>query len=221
MLPGESPNPRGDDARDFALVDAIRRGDHARWGELLARYQDRLYAVCFRTLGGGTRAHQHAADLCHDSMIRIMQGLGSFDGSSKLSTWMIRVTMNTCLSWLRAQRHRAHASLDAPRQSGESDSGSGRVETGSESLPGGEPPAASNVERTEQRRRVARALEGLDPEQRAILVLRDLQGLEYDQIAEVLGTPVGTVKSRLFRARAALRAAVETLERPARRTQPG
>ncbi|MCW5766033.1 MAG: sigma-70 family RNA polymerase sigma factor [Phycisphaeraceae bacterium] len=220
MLPGEPPNPLGDDARELALVRAIRSGDRARWGELLSRYQDRLYAVCFRTLGGGNRAQQHAADLCHDAMVKIMQGLDSFDGSSKLSTWMIRVAMNTCLSWLRAQKHRAHASLDAPHQTGEGYSDSGRVSSVLDSLPAGEPSAASNVERTEQRRRVARALEGLDPEQRAILVLRDLQGLEYDQIAEVLGTPVGTVKSRLFRARAALRAAVETLERPAARPDP-
>lgn len=199
-MSSDDPQSAAEDARERELVRAIQAGETSRWMELLAPYQGRLYAVCLRTLGGGAgsaRARQEAADLAQDAMVKIIQGLSSFDGSSRLSTWMIRVTMNVCLSHLRAQKHRKHAPLD-----------SGTIES---PRPGaeGEPPVGSGVEQKELRRRVESALGRLDLEHRTVLVLRDVRGLDYDQIAQVLGVATGTVKSRLFRARAALRDVLE------------
>lgn len=196
-----------EDARDAELVAAANRGDAAAWSTLLQRHQDRLFAVCLRMVGP-----REAADRCQDAMVKIVQGLHSFDGSAQVSTWMTRVAMNVCLSHLRGAKLRKHASLDAMLESGAgrglehwSASDRGAAVAGRS----GEPGPDSGVQSEEMRRSVAAALLRLEPEQRAILVLRDVRGLDYDQIAAVLEVAVGTVKSRLFRARAALRAILE------------
>jgi RNA polymerase sigma-70 factor, ECF subfamily len=201
-----------DEARERALVRSIRGGDRAAWTELLTRYQDRLFGVCLRMVGDRDRA----ADYAQDAMVRIIEGLASYDGRAKLSTWMIRVTMNVCFSRLRAEKLRRHASLDAGRNGyGGGGEERGRGRSASERVADfeqREPGAHGRVENEELRRMLAEALLRILPDQRAILVLRDSRGLDYEQIAEVLDVPVGTVKSRLFRARAALRGVLETME---------
>lgn len=221
--PALSPRPAQprplspDDARDLALIERIRAGgpaDRAAWGEMVRLYQDRIFSVCMKML----RDREAAADLTQETFVRLIQGLETYDGRSKLSTWLIRVAMNACLSYLRAQKLRKHASLDAGLppslirgmsvRASEGGSGSGGRAQGA----GREQTPGQSVELHERRRRVAAALAGIEPDQRAILILRDVQGLEYEQIAVVLEIAGGTVKSRLFRARMALREALEKLE---------
>ncbi len=173
------------------LVEAHRGGDPDAIGRLLRLYQRRVHSICHRMVG-----EQEARDLTQDALLRILEGLDTYDGRSKLSTWVIRVTMNCCLSHLRWQKLRRHASLDAPAAA-------------PENAWNQEPAPLRRVEQAEARSAVLRALGGLDPDMRAVLVLRDLQDLDYHRLAEVLDVPVGTVKSRLFRARAALRQATE------------
>jgi len=201
------------EAQDLALARAVQRGEPNAWNVLLRKYQDRLFAVCVRMV----RDRDQAADLTQESMVKIIEGLESYDGRAKLSTWMIRITMNVCLTKLRSEKLRRHASLDlqdartglTAAEQLQDGAGFGRVSR--------ELDAEGRVEEDEQRALLSAALVRLDPEPRAILVLRDVRGLDYDQIAEVLGVPVGTVKSRLFRARVALREMIEALEggRPA------
>jgi RNA polymerase sigma-70 factor (ECF subfamily) len=126
---------------------------------------------------------------------------------------MIRVTMNVCLSRLRSEKLRRHASLEAmaERPRGGSEEGSGGLTAADQFSQIREQSQDESVEFHEDRERVLRALSTLDPDQRAVLILCDCRGLPYEQIAEVLGVAVGTVKSRLFRARAALRDAVEAM----------
>lgn len=198
------PDATGNDAQELEWVRSIQRGDGSALGPLLTRYQDRLFGVCMRMVND----RELAADLTQDAMIKVIEGLGSYDGRAKLSTWIIRVTMNVCLSRLRAERVRRHVSLDAPTERGPTGGGlGGRADAwrGED----GEPQPTERVERDEIRRKVSAALLRVAPEQRAILVLRDCRGLDYEQIAEVLAVPVGTVKSRLFRARSALREVLE------------
>ncbi len=197
----------GEDQRDLDLIAAIRLGDRASWTTLIQRYQDRLFTVCLRMVHN----RELAADLTQDSFVKLIQGLEKYDGRSKFSTWAIRVTMNVCLSKLRAEKLRRHASLDAP-DSPEGQDGTPRT-LGERQEQTREPIPGSSVEYREDRASMLRALQVLEADQRAILVLRDGRGLEYDQIAEVLGVPVGTIKSRLFRARQALRDAVEKVQR--------
>jgi RNA polymerase sigma-70 factor (ECF subfamily) len=192
------PEAVRDDAEDLRLVAAIRAGDTGAWNILLTRYQHRLFTVCFRMV----HDRELAADLTQDSFVKAVQKFSTFDSRAKLSTWLIKITMNTCLSALRSEKLRRHASLDA--KGGETDRAPG-------TRPGAdrEPSAAESVELIEERRALSEALATLDDQQRSILLLRDGRDLDYDQIAEVLDLPVGTVKSHLFRARVALREALE------------
>ncbi|MHC4209970.1 MAG: RNA polymerase sigma factor, partial [Planctomycetota bacterium] len=94
--------------RELQLVQAHRRGNAEAIGELLGGYERRIYAVCFRMV----RDEHDARDLAQDAMVKVLQGLDGYDGRSKLSTWIIRVSMNSCLSHLRKQRLRRHGSID-------------------------------------------------------------------------------------------------------------
>ena len=193
----EPPELDDASARDLALVHAHRAGDGAALGELLGRYQDRVFGVCYRMLGD----REWASDMAQEAMVRIIQGLDRFDARSRLSTWIIRVTMNVCLTSLRRQKLRRTLPLDAPGpgRRGDSDRGADRLELT------GEPGAGQRVESRETLDRLRRALALVSPDQRALLILRDMQDLSYRQIADLFEIPPGTVKSRLFRARAALR----------------
>lgn len=218
--PKAHPGPaQGNNQEDMALVAAVRAGDARAWRELLARYQTRLFNVCLRMV----RNRDLAEDMTQESMVKIIQGLGSYDGRSKLSTWMIRVTMNVCLSKLRSEKVRRHHSLEglaerAARSAGRDSSGG----IGADALgfsQDREPSTASRVQDAEEQARVLDALDLLDPDQKAILVLRDLRGLDYDQIADVLGIALGTVKSRISRARSALLERLEEFERQEKQGQ--
>lgn len=178
---------------DFELIDAWRRGSNAALDALFLRVQPRIHGLCLRMLG----RPEAAADVAQDAFLRMYEGLPGFDGRARFSTWSIRVTLNCIYTHLRREKLRRHARLP--------DAESG-FELGSR-----EPTPEARLERSDLRRNVVVALGTLDLQARAILVLRDLQGLDYADIAEVLGTPIGTVKSRLFRARAALRDALEQL----------
>lgn len=182
------------------------------WSTLLAGYQDRLFGVCLRMVGN----RETAADICQDAMVKIIKGLGSYDQQSKLSTWMIRVAMNTCLSHIRAAKLRKTEQITDGSSLDKGLFGTGSV--GPDEAR--EPDPVWRVQQGEAQHLLAEALQRLESEQRAILVLRDVRGLDYDQIAHVLGVAEGTVKSRLFRARAALREIVESLTPRDRRKTP-
>jgi RNA polymerase sigma-70 factor (ECF subfamily) len=194
--------PTDPEPDDLALIGAVRVGDRDALGTLLSRYQSKVYGLCYRIVGHRERA----ADLAQDSLVKVIQNLDRFDGRAQFGTWVYRIATNVCISHLRAQKLRKHASLEAPARSTR-DTDETRMGANLEQRR--EPAVAPRVQAAEDRSRLFDALATLDGEQRAILVLRDSRGLDYDQIAEVLGVPTGTVKSRLFRARAALRAAVE------------
>jgi RNA polymerase sigma-70 factor (ECF subfamily) len=205
-----APAPVPAEDRDTALLLAHRHGDGSALGELLTRHQDRLYAICRRMIDDPDLA----SDMVQSAMVRIIHALDRFDGRSLLSTWMIRITMNVCLTELRRRKLRRAASLDA--LSGWGGGGGGGSESGSEHLwspvASSEPGAQPRVELREDSARLAAAMGRVSPDQRAILLMRDVHHLDYQHIAEALEIPLGTVKSRLFRARAALRGEFERLE---------
>lgn len=204
---------------DSALIETIRTAPsqaqrQAAWTELLAAHEDRIFATCLRMV----RDYEAARDLTQDSMVKVIQGLDSFDNRARFSTWLTRVSMNVCISYMRKRRLRRHASLDAPiGGEGAKGAGPGRQSAFSDALESPEEHGAQGrVEQREDREMLLAALDLLDPDHRAVLVLRDAQDLDYQQIGDVLGVPLGTVKSRLFRARAALREAIEKLQAEAR-----
>lgn len=184
------------------LLAAHRKGEPNALEELLLAAEPRLMSLCFRM----SRDPQSARDLCQDALVKIIQGLPGFSGRSRLSTWMIRIAMNVCLTDRRRQKLRRMPSLDAPIPGRDPESHAGDRRQGARELS-----PNARVEQGEELRRLSEALAQIDPEQRALLILRDAQGLDYADIGEVLGVPVGTVKSRLFRARVALRQRIEHL----------
>lgn len=220
LKPGPiAPGAEHANQEDLDLVAAIRRQDPEAWRVLLDRYQARLFNVCLRMV----RSREVAEDMAQEAMVKIIQGLGSYDGRSKLSTWMIRVTMNVCLSKLRSEKVRHHLSLEGVAdRAGRS---AGREGGGAESLGFSqerEPAVASRIQHAEEQARVLAALDLLEPDQKAILILRDLRGLDYEQIAQVLDLALGTVKSRISRAREALYRILEERPQPGRpRGGPG
>lgn len=193
------------DARDKALLAAHRGGDATALPELLSSYQDRLFSVCMRMVNDP----ETAADLTQEAMVKVIQGIEAFAGRSKLSTWMIRVTMNVCLTHRRRMRLRNHLSIDVPTGKGDASGGDGPSTMAARLESTQELSAEESAFSRETRHRLYRAMERLDPGQRAILILRDVQDLDYRQISEILEIPQGTVKSRLFRARTALREQIE------------
>lgn len=199
--------------RELQLLEAYRRGgddSHRALTELLSAYQRRIYSVCFRMV----RRPEDAADLTQDVLLKVVEHLSSYDGRSKLSTWIIRVALNASLSHLRRSKTREARSLDTASHGGLG--GAGRIEL--DATPNQSPTAAvdsrepsplGSVELQQQRMLVLQTLESLDPDTKAILVLRDMQDMDYQQLAEALDVPLGTIKSRLFRARAAFRDAFQ------------
>jgi RNA polymerase sigma-70 factor (ECF subfamily) len=215
------------DTRDRALVESIKQGVPGAWNELLRTYQDRIYAVCFRMCSN----RDLAADLAQDTMVKLVQHIDKYDGRCQFFTWVYRITMNTCLSRLRGEKLRRMASLDGMNQRPGSRRGSASNDsspfqtpdkpgsgvravgtahpTGPSGDAGRELNAPERVEQEETRSAVLRAMQSLAEEHLTVLILRDAQGLDYQQIADALEISVGTVKSRIFRARAALRDILE------------
>jgi RNA polymerase sigma-70 factor, ECF subfamily len=162
-------------------VDAARDGDRAALDALLRRHYDRIHAVCRRLAGNDA----DALDAAQEALLAVVRGLPRFDGRSSFSTWCYRVATNACLDELRRRRRRPEPGLP---------------EVGDVPVAGG-----SGVDDVVAARLdVDAALATLAPEFRSAVVLRDLCGLDYAEIAEVLGIPAGTVRSRIARGRAAL-----------------
>ncbi len=174
------------------LIERAKAGDGGAATEIVERYQRRIYTLCLRLLGN----RDDAEELTQETLVKALTGLERFDGRSSLGTWLHRIATNACYSRIRSDNVRSRGRVPWP-EDGEPQ-GRSRVQSGDESVDAGL-----------RRRQAAAALDGLQAEHRVVLVLRDVQGLEYEQLAEVLGVPVGTIKSRLFRARLALREAVE------------
>lgn len=188
------------EASDGALIERWRSGDERALDELVARYERRVYNLCYRMSGNA----DDASDLAQEAFVRAYAALPSFRGQSSFSTWLYRIATNVCLDELRRRGRAPVRSLDQPTP----------VEDG-RLVPQTADPAAGpseEVERAELRAAVLSGIAALQPDHRAVLVLRDLQGLSYEEIAAALGCSLGTVKSRLNRARFALKERLAALE---------
>lgn len=165
--------------------------------ELVRRTADGVYALALRLTGNTADAW----DLAQDALLRAVKALDSFRGDADPRTWVYRITVN-------AWKNRAASAAERGRRA---QTPLESAEAGAVVLPGGDPPADVPLERGETAAAVQRAVAALEPEDRACLQLREFDGFSYEEIAESLGVPVGTVKSRLHRARLALARALEEL----------
>ncbi|MDH6119677.1 RNA polymerase sigma-70 factor (ECF subfamily) [Kitasatospora sp. GAS204A] len=198
-----------DEASDAELLARHVAGDQAAFGLLVRRHRDRLWALAVRTLSD----REEAADALQDALVSALRAAHTFQGRAAVTTWLHRIVVNACLDRARRAGSRRAGSLDEEP---------GRLDS---LVPAAEP-AEALVLRQELRRELGAALAGLPADQRAALVLVDMQGYPVAEAAELLGVPVGTVKSRCARGRARLLPLVRHLrpqdrgDHVSRETQP-
>ncbi len=182
------------------LVTQCRAGDREAFDALVRLHQQQVYAVAMRMLAD----RDEAEDVAQDVFVRAYRAIGTFRGGSKVSTWLVAITMNLCRNrrrWWGRRRRVIAGSLDEP-VAGEETTVGERVAD----------PAAGPDEdaaRHERQRMLMDTLQLLDEPSRSVIVLRDIQGYSYEEIAQMLHLRVGTVKSRINRARLQLRALLD------------
>jgi len=180
------------------LMRQAQLGDRMSFGQIVTLYQDRLYNAILRLVGDV----EESRELTQEAFTRALVKLDEFRGDSQPYTWLFRIAVNLSISRLRkVQRHRVF-SIDGNGQ--ESANGSARQDSANR-LTTKVPQPLEAMEKQERDEQVVAALGRLDSEYRAVLVMRDIEGFDYQQMASVLDLPLGTLKSRLFRARLALR----------------
>jgi RNA polymerase sigma-70 factor (ECF subfamily) len=172
---------------DAQLIDDALAGDSAAFGRLVTKYQDRLYNTLVHVVGSTHDAY----DVAQDAFVQAFLKLESFHRNSAFYTWLYRIAFNVAIS--RRRRQKPTSSIEQTREV-----------AGSEPVSRDDAPT-DRLDREERVAQVRGALEGLSEEFRTVLVLREIDGCCYETIAEILDLPVGTVRSRLHRARLELR----------------
>jgi RNA polymerase sigma factor (sigma-70 family) len=187
---------------------AAQRGDVAAFNALAQAYQRQVYNVCYRTLGDP----EDAADATQDALFSAFRAIKSFAGPTPgLRSWVLRIAINSCYDQLRRRQRRPTESLDVRADVHEDSLSPG------ERLPDARPGPEEQTLGSETARHIQEAIDRLPPDQRLTVVLCDVQGLSYDEAAQIMSCELGTVKSRLSRARAQLRMLlIEKGELPAR-----
>jgi RNA polymerase sigma-70 factor (ECF subfamily) len=185
------------------LIKAGQDGDVESFNQLVHLYQGRVYTVCYRVLGDGDMA----ADAAQDAFISAFRNLHTFRGGS-FRAWLLRIATNTCYDVLRARKRRPTISLDAALTP---DPTSNTARTFPEPYDQGESPDDAAL-RHELGETIQQSLALLPDDQRIAIILSDIQGMNYQEIADATGASLGTVKSRLSRGRARLRDILKTKE---------
>lgn len=197
-MPPHKPIDEEARAREARLLERCRAGELEAFDELVAQHQNKIFNLCCWMLGD----RDEAGDAAQDAFVRAWRAIGNFRADAAFGTWMHRIAVNVCLD-ARARRAKApltYSALEKPGDDGESRSF--------------DPPDKADtpdkaVARRERRAVVLQALADLPEHHRAVVVLFDIQGYSYEDAAQALDLPMGTLKSRLNRARAALRKALE------------
>lgn len=190
-----------DERDEAALIERLRARDETAFNELVRAYERRVFGLMLRMLG----RRQEAEDLAQEVFVQVFKAIDQFRGDSKLSTWIYRIGVNLCKNHTKYLQRRHSNEQDefeplAERAPMSNAKGTtvGDIARPDEMLVGRELEAV-----------VQRAIASLEPEFREALILRDVEDLSYEEIAQITGVPDGTVKSRIHRARAQLKAAVE------------
>ena len=187
-----SPNPDPDQQ----AVEAFRAGDAGAFDVLVDRHEGRVYRLAWRILG----ERDAALDAAQETFVKAWKALPRFEGKARFSTWLTRIAINQCRNELRKRgtvKHTQPLSLDAPAPGGDTPRGAAVAVAGAE--------VWEHARDGELRAAFDEVMRGLEPEAREVLILTEVEALSYEGIAELLDVPVGTVRSRLHRARADVR----------------
>lgn len=170
------------------LILALQRGDESAFADLIARHEKKVYNLCLRMLGN----EHDAEEAAQDAFLALWRSIGDFRGESSLSTWLYRLASNACIDLMRKNRRAANdVSIE--------------TEEGTWEIADERAAPHEELERKEQLRSIREGLDALPPEYRQVLILRELQQLSYQEIVDVTGLELGTVKSRISRARQLLK----------------
>ena len=192
---------------DAVLIEQYQKGDSAALERLVLKYQNRIYNVILKICAD----HDDAAELTQETFVKVIENLDKFEGRSSFYTWIFRIAVNVTLNYCQRDTKLVFRSLDAEHEP-QDDSKVKQVLKDFLSDDSSPDPAAE-VQKKELYRIAARALMGLDNAHRAVIVLRDIEGMSYARIAEVLDIELGTVRSRLSRARSKMRDILEAILR--------
>jgi RNA polymerase sigma-70 factor (ECF subfamily) len=202
----EAVQPETASIDDAVLVERCRRGDSAAAERLILRYQNRIYNAILKMCANA----DDAEELTQDTFVKVIENIDKFEGKSSFYTWLFRIAVNLTLNYCQRKVRVGFRSLDA-EDNERSDRAKGVLK---EYLSDDSSPDPAVVAANKELCKIVlRALMKLGDEQRAVVVLRDIEGMNYAQIAEVLDIELGTVRSRLSRARSNLREIMEAILR--------
>ena len=179
------------DVSELDLVKRCQDGDSEAFDELVTRYRTRVFGMIYNMV----HSEPDAWDLAQDSFVKAWKSIKRFRGQSSFYTWIYRIVMNVTIDWLRKKQIKAGgAEFDDAIQLKE-------VDPASKTMPKGDAMPSEQLEQREIRAEIDKAIAQLSPEHRAVILMKEIDGMQYHEIAETLGCSIGTVMSRLFYAR--------------------
>jgi len=179
------------DVSELDLVKRCQKGDSGAFDELVTRYRTRVFGMVYNMVHN----EQDAWDLAQDSFLKAWKSIGRFRGKSSFYTWLYRIVMNVTIDWVRKKQIKGTgAEFDDAIQLRE-------IDPASKTVPKPDALPSENMERGEIRGQIDRAIAQLSPEHRAVILMKEIEDMQYNEIAEALGCSIGTVMSRLFYAR--------------------
>lgn len=179
---------------DEELVARSARGDADSFNELITRWERPIYALAYRVIGRS----EDARDVCQETFLRAFRGIAAFKGQAKFSSWLYRIALNLCRDWIRRERRTPVVPVPEGVDLSEMIAERGPAES-----------IEDLVARRDTSRLIARAMQVLSEEQRTAVVLKEYQGLTFQEIAELQGCPLSTVKTRLYQGLTLLRRELE------------
>jgi len=183
--------PAQADVSELDLVKRCQAGNAEAFDELVVRYRTRVFGMIYNMV----HSEQDAWDLAQDSFLKAWKSIKRFRGQSSFYTWIYRIVMNVTIDWLRKKQIKAGgAEFDDAIQLKE-------VDPASKTMPKADALPSENLEQREIRTEIDKAIAQLSPEHRAVILMKEIDGMQYHEIAEALGCSIGTVMSRLFYAR--------------------
>lgn len=196
-------NSDGRAGEDALLVRAYQGGDRTAFDKLVTKHKNRVFNVCYWYLGD----YQEADDIAQETFIKVYRSLGKFRLESAFSTWIFRIAVNSCKNRLTS------AAFKQKKRTISFNNPDGQPESGvTDVFPNGAASPSEQLEKKERMHQIREGIKALSPEQREVITLRDMEGLTYVEVSEVTGISLGTVKSRLARARTELKNKLGSME---------
>lgn len=185
---------------DSALIEKCQHGEKQAFNELVTKYRGRVYAMIYNMVHN----EQDAWDLAQEGFLKAWKSIDRFRGQSSFYTWLYRIMMNVTIDCVRRKQIVGDSDFDE-------EIGPNQIEAGASTVPHADPLPFQKMEHDEIRKRINQAIEKLSPEHRAVILMREMDGMQYEEIAEALDCSTGTVMSRLFYARKKLQGALRDI----------